>query len=146
IGLLNTWLESIPAVGEWMPTINAESWPGVIGVTALKSIAIEYLLLLGPFRAMDRSLEEASVVAGASTLRTVLSINLPVMLPTITAVTIIGIGNVMGTLEVPLVLGLPAGIEVFSSRIYRYINAEYPAQYGEASALSLVLVALILTL
>ncbi|WP_162606506.1 ABC transporter permease [Jiangella asiatica] len=146
IGLLNTWFDAIPLVGGWMPTIDTESWHGVIGVTALKSIAIEYLLLLGPFRAMDRSLEEAAAVSGASNTRTVLSINLPVMLPTITAVAIIGIGNVMGTLEVPLVLGLPAGIEVFSSRIYRYINAEYPAQYGEASSLSLLLVLLIVSL
>jgi iron(III) transport system permease protein len=146
IGLLNRWFDAVPVVGDWLPTVNTESWAGVIGVTVLKSTAIEYLLLLGPFRAMDRSLEEAAVVSGASNLRTVLSINLPVMLPTITAVAIIGIGNVMGTLEAPLVLGLPAGIEVFSSRIYGYINAEYPAQYGEASSLSLLLILLIVGL
>ena len=146
IGLLNKWFDAIPLVGEWVPTVNTESWAGMIGITALKSTAIEYLLLLGPFRAMDRSLEEAAVVSGASNLRTVLTINLPVMMPTITAVSIIGIGNVMGTLEAPLVLGLPAGIEVFSSRIYQYINAEYPAQYGEASSLSLLLMAIVVAL
>lgn len=145
IGLLNRWFDAIPVVGEWLH-VDTETWGGIIGVTALKSIAIEYLLLLGPFRAMDRSLEEASVISGGSNLRTVFSVNLPVMFPTISAVAIIGIGNVMGTLEVPVVLGVPAGIEVFSSRIYRYINAEYPAQYGEASALSLILVAIIVAL
>jgi len=146
IGLLNQWFSAIPIVGDWIPNIDVETWPGIIGVTALKSTAIEYLLLLGPFSAMDRSLEEAAVVSGASRMKTVLTVNLPVMLPTISAVAIIGIGNVMGTLEVPLVLGLPANIQVFSSKIYNFINAEYPADYGQASSLSIVLIALVLAL
>ena len=49
-------------------------------------------------------------------------------------------------LEVPLFLGFPAKIYVFSTRIYDYISNYFPARHAEAGALSLALVATMLIL
>ena len=46
----------------------------------------------------------------------------------------------------PLFLGTPVGIDVFSTQIYGFIGDRSPADYGGASALSLVLVAVVLAL
>lgn len=125
---------------------NAESWYGMIGVSVMGATAAEYLLLLGPFLALDRSLEEASLVCGARRLRTLLTIELPALAPSILGVMILGFVLGLGLLTVPLLLGEPAGIYVLPTEIYRLIDGTSPPDYAGASTLSLLLVAVVLLL
>src|SRR5690606_21728305 len=69
--------------GTDLQLLAINSWFGVIGVTVLHTTAIKYLLLIGPFMALDRTLEEAAQVAGAGGARAFFSIDLPVLSPTI---------------------------------------------------------------
>lgn len=125
---------------------NAESWYGMIGVSVLGATAAEYLLLLGPFLALDRSLEEAALVCGARRLRTFLTIELPALAPSVLGVMILGFVLGLGLLTVPLLLGEPAGIYVLPTEIYRLIDGTSPPDYAGASTISLVLVAVVLVL
>lgn len=125
---------------------NVQSWYGLIAVGVLHATAAEYLLLLGPFRALDPALEEASLVSGASRLRSVFQIEVPALAPSILGVVILGFVLGMGMLTGPLLLGQPAGIYVLPTEIYRLINGVSPADYSGASTLSLLLVIVVLAL
>lgn len=125
---------------------NVQSWYGMIAVSVLGATAAEYLLLLGPFRALNPALEEASLVCGASRLRSFLRIEIPALGPSILGVVILGFVLGMGLLTTPLLLGQPAGIFVLPTEIYRMIQGQTPADYAGASTLSLLLVLVVLLL
>jgi iron(III) transport system permease protein len=126
--------------------VNVQSWYGLIIVSVLGATAAQYLLLLGPFQALNPALEEASLVCGASRLRSVFQIELPALGPAILGVMILGFVLGMGLLTTPLLLGEPAGIYVLPTEIYRLIEGETPADYAGASTLSLLLVLVVLAL
>jgi iron(III) transport system permease protein len=126
--------------------VNVQSWYGLIIVSVLGATAAQYLLLLGPFRALNPALEEASLVCGASRLRSVFQIEIPALGPAILGVMILGFALGMGLLTTPLLLGEPAGIYVLPTEIYRLIEGETPADYAGASTLSLLLVLVVLAL
>lgn len=127
------------------PLFDAMSWTGLILVAALKAIAVMYLLLLGPVRALNRSQEEAALLSGASKLRLFVDINIPLLIPTITGLLILGFVNSLGQLDIALLLGVPAGIYVFPTQIYDFLSTS-PIRYDSASALALMLIVLIYVL
>ncbi|MQA88446.1 MAG: ABC transporter permease subunit [Streptosporangiales bacterium] len=143
-GIINKGLRA--ATGSGASFLDVYSWGGLIGVTALRVTSVMYLLLLGPVFAMSRSLEEASMISGAGRLKTFFRINIPVLLPALSGLAILGFVIGLGLLDVALVLGVPAGIYVFSTEIYGYILSTTPARYDQASALSLLLIALVVSL
>lgn len=144
IGLINTlWRDLTGGDGT---LFNANSWLGLITVVSIKGAAFSYLLLLGPFRALDRSLEEAAQVSGAGRMRTILGIDLFILAPAITGVVILNFVIGLEAFDVPLFLGTPADIQVFSTQIYHLISSRSPADYGAASALSLLLVVVVICL
>jgi iron(III) transport system permease protein len=126
--------------------LNIQSWFGLIGVSVLGATAAEYLLLLGPFLALDPALEEASAVCGAGRLRSFLLIEVPALAPSILGVVILGFVLGMGLLTVPLLLGEPVGIYVLPTAIYRDYQAVTPPNYAGASTLAMLLVAVVLIL
>lgn len=137
-GLLNTmfgWLTGTDA-----SPFNIQSWPGLIFVSALKSTAIGFFLMLGPFMAMDRSQEEAASTAGASKIRIFFTIQIPALAPAVVSTVILGIITGLEYFELPLLLGTPADIHVFSTEIYFYINRHDPPEYSGASALVILLI------
>ncbi|MDF5756940.1 iron ABC transporter permease [Spongiactinospora sp. TRM90649] len=136
VGLLNKPFEAMFGAHP----ININSWWGLIFVTALKSTASSYILLLGPFLALDRSLEEASFVSGAGRLRTFLRVDLPVLAPAITGIMILGFVIGLGSLDAALIIGVPAGIMVFPTQLFGYLYNSATPEYAQASALALLLV------
>jgi len=142
VGLVDKALHAVFGVAP----LNIQSWFGMIGVSVLGATAAEYLLLLGPFLALDPSFEEASLVCGASRLRSFFLIELPALAPSVLGVMILGFVLGMGLLTVPLLLGEPAGIYVLPTAIYRDYQAVTPANYAGASTLALLLVAVVLIL
>lgn len=141
IGMINGLWEGLTASGS--PLFDAYSWEGMISVMVIKGTGFCFLLLVGPFRAIDRSLEEAAQMSGAGRIRTILGIDLAVLMPAITGVVILNLVIGLEAFEVPLFLGTPVGIDVFSTQIYAYITDRLPADYGGASALSIILVGIV---
>lgn len=104
--------------------------------------AVKVMLLTPAFRNMDASLEEASRVSGASTLGTVIRVLLPIMLPALVVVFILSVINGLQAFEIELILGIPIGLQVYSTKIYNLVNDE-PPLFGPATALStMILIAL----
>jgi iron(III) transport system permease protein len=117
---------------------NIYSLGGMIFTEGLRLVPTTFLLLVGAFRAMDPSLEEAALVSGATKFITATRVTLRIMLPAILTAAIYIFMTAIESFEIPGVLGLRNGILVFSSKIYYATTSTYGgvASYGEASALS----------
>jgi iron(III) transport system permease protein len=117
---------------------NIYSLGGMIFTEGLRLVPTTFLLLVGAFRAMDPSLEEAALVSGATKWITTTRVTLRIMLPAILTASIYIFMTAIESFEIPGVLGLRNGILVFSSKIYYATTSTYGggANYGEASALS----------
>jgi len=138
-GLLNDAARLVTGLD--VSPFNAYSWPGLIVVQSLKLSGFCYLLLLAPFQGMNRSLEEASLIAGAGRLTTLLKINLPLMTPALLGIVIVGMVFGLGAFDVPQILGGLPQISVLSTEVFRAVNFTVPPDYARASALSLFMIA-----
>jgi len=118
--------------------INIFSMPGMIFVEALNQAPLVFLLMYAAFRSMDPSLEESAYMSGASFGTVVRRITLPLVKPTLFASILIMLVLGLEAFETPALLGMPSGIWVFTSRIYRVLR-QFPVMYGEAGAYSITL-------
>lgn len=132
-GLINNWLSAVTFFKE--PLFNVYSFWGIVWVhLSASSIAIKVMLLTPAFRNLDAALEEASHVAGAGSLKTLLRIAAPIMMPTILVALILGLIRSLEAFEIELILGRPIGLHVFSTKIFSFMTLE-PPQFAPASAL-----------
>jgi iron(III) transport system permease protein len=132
-GLINTWMSALPFIKA--PLFDVYSFWGIVWVhLSASTIAIKVMLLTPAFRNLDAALEEASHVAGAGSLKTLLKIAAPIMMPTILVAFILGLIRSLEAFEIELILGRPIGLQVFSTKIYSFMTLE-PPRFAPASAL-----------
>ncbi|MGC2517693.1 MAG: iron ABC transporter permease [Burkholderiales bacterium] len=136
IGIVNLVLQS------WFGTdyvfVNVYSIWGMIWVDGLHNSPMAFLLMTATFRAMDPSLEESAMMSGANIFQTAWRITLKLSWPAIFATLLILFVRSIESFEVPALIGLPVGIQVFTSSIYQAIN-QYPSQIGLASSYAVTL-------
>ena len=144
-GFLNTLVKSLPWVEG--PLFNPYSFWGIVWVhTSTGGIWFKVMLLVPVFRRLGASLEEAARVSGADTATMLRRITLPVLSPMILAVSVLSFIRGLQSFNTELLLGTPAKIYVYSTRIYDYLQRE-PRAFGEATALgSMFLVILAVSL
>ena len=136
IGLINLALQGV--LGTDTVFINVYSMWGMIWVDALHYSPMAFLLMTAAFRAMDPALEESAVMSGASLWQVVWKVTLPLVWPAIFATLLILFVRAIESFEVPALLGLPVGIQVFTSAIYQAVH-RYPSQIGLASSYAVTL-------
>ena len=135
-GFLNSVAKGLPFVD--VSLFNPYSFWGIVWVhTSTGGIWFKVMLLVPVFRRLGASLEEAARVAGANTATMLRRITLPVLAPMILAVSVLSFIRGLQSFNTELLLGTPAGIYVYSTRIYDYLQRE-PRAYGEATALGSV--------
>ncbi len=117
---------------------NVYSMWGMIWVDALHYSPVAFLLMTAAFRSMDPALEESAVMSGASVRQVVSRVTLPLVWPAIFATLLILFVRAIESFEVPALLGLPVGIQVFTSAIYRAVH-RYPSEIGLASSYAVTL-------
>ncbi len=149
IGLFNVWIRSVLGwFGADVTTgpLNIYSLWGMVLLEGLRGVTTTFLIMVGAFRAMDPSLEEAARVAGASGPRTFFGIFIPLLTPAIFGATMYSFMTHLESLEIPLVIGLPAGIHVFPTYIFYTTQRYTPPEYGLSAALgaSFLLVSILL--
>ena len=108
---------------------------GLILCQGIASVPFVFLLLGAAMRTMNPALEEASSASGARPLTTFFRVTLPVLRPGVLAPLILATLVALEQFEMPLIIGFPARINVFSTRLYFDLNPEdeLPA-YGKAAA------------
>jgi iron(III) transport system permease protein len=118
--------------------INIYSIPGMIWVDGLHYSPVAFLLMSAAFRGMDPALEESALMSGATLPRIAWRVTARLAWPATAAALIILFVRALESFEVPALLGLPVGIEVYTSAIYDAIHS-YPSEVGLASAYGLTL-------
>ncbi len=115
--------------------LSVYSLAGMIWAQAIHGYPLVFLMMAASFRSMDMALEESSTMSGSGTLSTFYHITLPLMRPAFLSVLLIKFIQAIESFEVPALIGLPAGIEVFTSKIYLAIH-QYPSNFGLAGSLA----------
>ncbi len=136
IGILNLVLQDV--LGLSGPVFNVYSMWGMIFVDGLHYSPMAFLIMTAAFRSMDPSLEESAMMCGASVPQIAWRITLRLTWPAIFATILILFVRAIESFEVPALLGLPVGIQVFTSSIYQAIH-HYPSEVGLASAYAVTL-------
>ncbi len=139
IGIINLVLQQL--FGTDRAVINVYTLWGMIWVDGLHYSPMAFLLMSAAFRSMDPALEESAVMSGASVLQVARRITLRLAWPAAFATLLILFVRSIESFEVPALLGLPAGIQVFTSAIYQAVH-RYPSQIGLASCYAVTLVCL----
>ncbi|MEU4481114.1 iron ABC transporter permease [Micromonospora sp. NPDC023966] len=122
----------------WAPVV--QSMPGIIIIQAWSWAPMVFLLLVGPFRAMDASLEESALTSGARRSTVLRRISGPLLAPSIFAVLILVVVRAVQAFEIPLFLGSSAGIRTFTTEIYSSLRKSFRPDYATAAAFGTMLV------
>jgi len=143
-GMINLFLQEIFSL-EGSP-FNIYTLQGMILVEGLLDLPIAYLILAPAMASFDVSFEESSKVCGASNLRTLTRVTLPVLRPAILASFILVIVRSLASFAVPSVIGMPGRIYVLATHIYQIIATGFAADYGMAAAVGISALAASITL
>lgn len=147
VGAINIALKNLFRLDQG--PFNIFSVPGIVWANLMgHGISIKVMLLTPAFRNMDAALEEAAKVGGASNLRTLFKVTLPLMISPMILVFALQLLRIFQSFETEYLLGLPFGFYVYSTKIYALVRDPVP-NYGEATVLAtvtLLIIALIIPL
>ncbi|MEK7783495.1 MAG: ABC transporter permease subunit, partial [Candidatus Binatota bacterium] len=136
IGLINLAVKEL--LGLEAAPFNVYSMGGMVWAEAIHLYPLVFLLMSAAFRNMDTSLEEASLTAGSSTFTTFSRITLPLMRPAMVSALLIMFIRGIEAFEVPALIGVPARISVFTTKIFLAIH-QFPSDFGLAGAYAVTL-------
>ena len=117
---------------------NVYSPWGIAWVMALFEGTVAFVMIAASMKSMDPALEESARVMGASKLRTMLTVTLPLVMPGVLGATMFVFAEMLGSFAAALVIGIPARIYVITTAIWDS-TLSFPPDYGRASAMGLAL-------
>lgn len=137
VGYLNKILVSVFGLSE-MP-FNIYTMGGLVWVLTLFYSPFAFITISRALEKMDPTLEEAARISGASPLKTLTTVTIPLMLPSILAgglLVFIAAGSCFG---IPAIVGMPGGIDVITTRIVSYVFMGTGKGIQQATALAVAL-------
>ncbi|MBM3217439.1 MAG: iron ABC transporter permease [Candidatus Rokubacteria bacterium] len=137
-GLVNRFVRDVlsaPAL-----TFNVFSMAGLVLVTVPHTFPFVYLLAASALESVDASMEESAQILGAGRWRTAAAVTLPLVAPAVLSGALVAFVNAIALFGSQAIVGLPGRVFTLPTRIYALFD--YPPQYGLASALSLIFVAI----
>lgn len=137
-GVINVFFHDV--IGARWLTFNVFTMQGLVLVTVLHTFPFVYMLTSSALASVDVSYEEASRILGAGRLRTALGVTLPLVAPAILSGSLIAFLTAISLFGSQAIVGLPGRIMTLPTLIFSLFS--YPAQYGLASALSLIFIAI----
>lgn len=143
-GILNEAAQYLPFVHG--PLFSIYTIPGILWVhLSLTTVPIMVILLAPAFRQIDAALEDAAGVFSRGVFAVLREIIIPLVLPTVLAAFVAGFIRSLDSFEVEQIIGAPANIYVYSTRIYDLVNGD-PPNYPQAMALSTLFLILLVGL
>ena len=141
VQLLNPSVGYLNVILKWCFGLEAApfdiyTYGGLAWVLTLFYSPFAFITISRAMEKMDPTLEEAARVSGASPLRTLLDVTLPLMAPSILAgglLVFIAAGSCFG---IPAIVGMPGNIEVMTTRIVTYIYMGDDSGIRDATALA----------
>ena len=141
-GYVTLFVESLVGAKPW----NLYTVTGMAVAAGAAQAPLAYLYCIVATRNADPNLEDAARTVGASPLRILTTITLPLMRPAILFGTIINFVIAIEMLSIPLVFGGPLQIELFTTYLYHEVFGQAAPDYGLVAAASLGMLSLVIGL
>ncbi|WP_342358781.1 iron ABC transporter permease [Terrarubrum flagellatum] len=133
---------ALASFGVSLPSIYGAT--GVILVFSFKFFPHVFLIVSGALAAVNRSVEEAAESLGVSPMRRLLTITLPLITPSISAAALLTFVLSIADFGTPRLIG--RDLSVLATEAFVQFGSEMGGNPGMASTLSLVLIAISMTL
>ena len=137
VGILNQWLAKIFNLSE-MP-FNIYSVGGLIWVLTTFYYPYAFITISRAIEKMDPSLEEASKISGASPLKTVATITMPMMMPSIVAAALLVFVSAASCYGIPSIIGAPGNVDTVTTRIIDFVYLGSSEGLSDATTLAVFL-------
>jgi iron(III) transport system permease protein len=139
IGIINQWIVKYTPF-EQSP-FNVATLPGMGFVEGVALSSLVFVMTAASFRAMDPSLEESAQIHGLRLFKRLWKVTLPLLWPSILAVSIYVFTIGLAAFDVPAIIGMGNRIFTFSTLVFTQVNPLTGApNYGLASASSAIMV------
>jgi iron(III) transport system permease protein len=144
-GWLNVWYRALTGAGPDAHLFNIFTMPGVIFAMVLYVIPLVFIVVLSGLNNISSDLEDASNIAGAGTLKTMMGITLPLVMPAVFAGLILAFLEAMVLFGTPAMLAMPAGHHVMTTQLREFMQSdEYRVGLAAAFSLPMLLAAVVL--
>ena len=137
VGTLNKFIADILHLSE-MP-FNIYSVGGLIWVITTLYYPYGFITFSGAMEKMDPSLEEASKISGASPLKTVATITMPMMMPSIVAAALLVFVSAASCYGIPSIIGAPGNIDTVTTLIIDFVYLCSSEGLSDATTLAVFL-------
>ncbi len=142
VGTLNVVIQKL---------LNLESAPfniysigGLVWVLTTFYYPFAFITISRAMEKMDPSLEEASRISGASPLKTMLTVTLPLMMPSIVAAALLVFVAAASCYGIPSIIGAPGQIHTVTTRIVDYVYIGSQEGLRDATNLAIFLMGIAL--
>jgi len=141
VGNLNVFLQNLFRLES--PPFNIYSVGGLVWVLTTFYYPYAFITISRAMEKMDPSLEEASRISGASPLRTLWTVTLPMMAPSIVAAALLVFVSAASCYGIPSIVGAPGQIHTVTTRIidFVYIGSQEGLTDATTLAVFLMLIA-----
>ena len=143
-GPVNASLMSL--MGRSEPVLDVYTMWGMIAIEGVNWCPLSFLMLTSVFRNADANFEEAAYMSGASISQTVFRITAKLAMPAVLALALLITIRAFESFEIPALVGLPGRIYVLSTDIYSDVHYSIPANFGNAGAFSIGLLAMVVVM
>lgn len=137
VGTLNKFLADLFHLSS-MP-FNIYSVGGLIWVLTTFYYPYAFITISRAMEKMDPSLEEASKISGASPLKTVWTITLPMMAPSIVAAGLLVFVSAASCYSIPSIIGAPGNVDTVTTRIIDFVYIGSSEGLTDATTLAVFL-------
>ncbi|HET8997019.1 MAG TPA: iron ABC transporter permease, partial [Acetobacteraceae bacterium] len=124
--------------------LNVYSFGGLVWVTALYSFPYIFVFASAAMDLVSTEMEEAANILGAGSLRTILRITLPLVMPAIIGGGIVVFLDTVALFGTPAIIALPARIPTMTLVLWQFFEFPVRAQAAAAYAIPLIVVTLAL--
>lgn len=120
--------------------VDIFSFPGLIMVTALYAFPYIFVFAADALDLVSSEMEEASSILGASALRTIFRVTLPMITPAILGGMIVVFLDTVALFGTPAIIALPARINVMTLQLWQFFQFPVRMEAAAAYAIPLVLI------
>ena len=122
VGNVNQWLRALLHLGNSPGPLNVYTLPGLIWVLSTFYYPYAFITISRAMEKMDPSLEEASRASGASPLKTLVTVTLPLMTPSLISGALLVFVSAASCYGIPSIIGVPGRVHTVTTRIVEYVS------------------------
>ena len=136
------WLNQVwkALSGDPRGLFNIYSFGGLAFIIALYSFPYLFIFTSSALELVSSEMEDAANVLGAGTLRTMLRVTLPMVMPAILGGVIVTFLESIAIFGTPALIAIPAGFSVVTTQLWQFFSPPIRAEVAAAYALPLLLI------